>query len=204
MSRQISDHSQERVDRMIAEYVRGTLDEEETEALELQILEKPELRARVEEQQLLKRGLAAAPVEEAVPVRSWWWPGHILAGGLSVALLVVTVWNVRLTGELEELRSPRSAVPVITLLQQRSVLESPSSIKTAVGEGPALIEIDVSADGDQGFDVELTRAGQNYQWQGLRPDERGYLTLYVPGAERLERLTVTATQSKRVREFEVP
>ncbi|MEE4331585.1 MAG: hypothetical protein V2J10_12010 [Wenzhouxiangella sp.] len=204
MSKKISEHSQERIDRMIADYVRGSLDEEETEALELQILENPELRARVEEQQLLQGGLIHAPVEVNAPVRGRWWPGYILAGGLGLALVMVTVWNVRLTGELEELRSPRSAVPVITLLEQRSVLETPSSIEAATGEGPALIEIDVSADGDQPFDVALISAGRSYRWQGLSPDERGYLTVYVPSLETLERLTVTATQSERVREFEVP
>lgn len=204
MNKRISEHSQERIDRMIAEYVRGSLDDHETEALELQILENPELRARVEEQQLLQRGLTHAPVDAAAPGRGWWWPGYILAGGLGLALVMVTVWNVRLTGELEQLRAPRSAVPVITLLEQRSVLESPTTIGSAVSDGPALIEIDVSADGDQAFEVELVSTARTYRWQGLRPDERGYLTVYVPEVEGLERLTVTSTQSGRVREYEVP
>jgi len=52
--------------------------------------------------------------------------------------------------------------------------------------------------------VTLISAGRSYRWQGLSPDERGYLTVYVPSLETLERLTVTATQSERVREFEVP
>lgn len=196
--------SQDRNDAMIAEYVRGTLDDAAVEALELKMLDDPDLLARVEEQVLLQRGLRTVSLEEPAPARSRRWLGYVFSGGLGVALVVIAAWNVRLTSELDELRAPRSAVPVVTLFEERSLLDPAVSLESVNSEGPVLIEVDVSALGDQHFVLELVTGNGAVRWENLRPDARGYLTVYTPKAEELERLRVLDARSNRLREYRMP
>lgn len=194
-------------DRRIADYIRGTLDEASAARLEVEMLEDDVLFARVQEEELLQRGLRSADLRPARVSRPGWmtWlrPGYALAGALSLTVVVLGMWNLSLTDRLASEQAPRADIRVITLFEERSLLTGPPSTEIENLRGAALIEIDVSAHGDQAFELELKIGGNTHRWKEMRPDERGYLTAFIPNASSLESIRVFDQENMQVHEYEM-
>lgn len=194
-------------DHRIADYIRGTLDEASAARLEVEMLEDDVLFARVQAEELLQRGLRTTdlrPDEVSRPGWMFWTrPGSALVGALSLSVVVLAVWNVNLTGRLANQQVPQAAIPVITLYDERSLLTEPLSTGIDSLQGAALIEIDVSAHGDQAFELELKIGDNTHRWESMRPDERGYLTAFIPDTSSLESIRVFDQENVQVQEYEM-
>lgn len=192
-------------DRLIAAYIRGTADPEAVARLEEAMLDDDELFERVQQEALLQRGLKTTLMESDSPATSkstiWRWPGFALIGTLGLAVVVLGGINVHLNGELEQLRSPHTDVPVITLFEERSLLTESIGLVASRQEGPVLIEIDVSASEQDRFQLELKSANLNHSWENLTPDDRGYVTVYLPHVEFPLQLEVLNEFGQRIRSY---
>ena len=180
-------------DRQIADYVRGCLDEESTRLLETEMLEDDALFARVQAEELLRRGLATAEIVDAQPRLPWLgnWLHPALTGALTLVVLVLGGYSYIVTQQVEQLRAPMAGVPVITLNEQRAVFPAtPAGDDFTALSGPVLMEIDVSAYEHEAFLLRIgTTAGLTYPIS-VETDQRGYLTVYLAEVEEIASVSV--------------
>lgn len=191
-------------DRLITDYVRGCADPEQARQLELAMLEDDELFERVQAEQLMKQGLQSADLREPrhglASGLFGHWPGKALIGGLSTALVLLGVYVIILERQLERLTLPEVEVAVVTLLAERDLL--PGRTERQPVSGSALIEIDVSGYDQQSFELEVGLGEEVRRWQAVRVDERGYLSVFVPEAGRLQWIKVLDKEGKVLRQHD--
>ncbi|MEX2498045.1 MAG: hypothetical protein WD397_04120 [Wenzhouxiangellaceae bacterium] len=188
----------------IADYVRGRLSEDEVQRFETQMLEDDDLFARVQREDLLRRGLQTTNVEQpASPRRFPAWLQPALTGALAVAVVGLGIANLGLRDRLEQLQAPRTGIPVITLHDQRALLpdEQMEPARRLPGDGPALLEIDVSAYEEQEFQVEIRTARDTYTYERVRADARGYVTLLL--TERASGIELKTVSGKNIGQYSI-
>jgi len=183
---------------MIADYVRGALDEPSRHEVERKLLEDPAWFGEACVDALLRRGLIETDLRESTdesltgPGRHW--SGRIAMITSSVLVVCVLglsglVWDLK--RQLREHRMPKAGVPVISLLEQRAMWpSSQEDFKSDTVVGPALIEVDVSVHGDAMMNVELEYVDRRRYMQRVRPDDRGYVTVLVPSGESVAAIRV--------------
>lgn len=191
------------LDRRIAAYLRGQTSDKDARKLELEMLEDDDLFERVQTEDLLRRGLELGETKRASSSDSAGEPSpsaplpHLawgLAAAFGAAALLLGVYSMQLNEQIETLQSPTPGLPVITLFEQRSLLPETTTGAPLLTdhEGPAFLEIDVSAHRHDAFQLELVRATGSLIWEAQTPDERGYLTVMVPNARALQGIIVRA------------
>lgn len=181
--------------RRISDYARSRLDEEQAKQLEIEMLDDDELFAEIQREELLRIGLRETSLDDgATGVARWRWWQPALGGALGLAVVVLTIQNLRLADQLDGLRAPSTGVPVITLHQQRSLLPAADGPEQALAEaeGPVLLEVDVSAFEHEAFDLEVEAGSQRYRWPQVAPDERGYVTVLLKDTGSGFRVRVSA------------
>ncbi len=204
----MSGRQEDRSER-IADYLRGVLDEEATRQLELDMLEDPELFERIQAEALLKQGFKGAEAEPASgkktyrPARAGWlWGGYVLAGGLAMMVVGLGVRLHDLSLQLQSGAQPSVGVQVITLQTQRALIAPDSTpLPDRASDDGLLIEVDVSARGEGTFALRVETERRRHDWVGLRPDARGYLTVFLPPGERPVRLQVRDEADRIVADF---
>lgn len=191
---------QDTTSQRIADYVRGRLEDDEVRRFELEMLEDDELFARVQREDLLRRGLQTANLD-AREGRGFFpaWLRPALTGALALAVAVLGVHAWRLDQRLEQLQAPATGVPVVTLLQQRALLPGDGGLPESPIEGPALLEIDVSMHGMEAFDLELKLVREARFLRRVRPDSRGYVTVLVPPGQILHGVDLLDTSGAVLR-----
>lgn len=196
----MSDEHNDRA-RRVEDYLRGQADEETARRTEIEMLEDEALFDRVQTEDLLTRGLGetgrmASPGEHTresgttLPVRLGW----ALAASFGAIAISLGLYSLQLNERIDALQSPSVGLPVITLFEQRSLLpESDEPIAHLAGhQGPVLLEIDVSGYPHASFQLELVREQGSLIWERQVPDQRGYLTVMAPNAQKLKAIKVRA------------
>lgn len=169
-------------DRRVSDYIRGAVDEDERQQLEIELLEDPQLFEQVQHEALLRRGLGSTRLAEPETKPGWrGWLRPALTGVLALAVVALGIDNLRLNNAIDELQTPRTGIPVITLHDQRALLPGTEAQPGELGatEGPVLLEIDVSAYEEQEFQVEILTDRDTYTYERVRADARGYLTVLL-------------------------
>ncbi len=180
MNQQYDQRQQERIQR----YLLNAGESADSERLEIEMLDDDELFAQVQIDDLIREGLVTTKIESTadsiwgmlgVPTR---WPLRAASGFLALAVVAMGIRMHTLTQQVDQLSGPQVQVPVITLMEQRAFGGDAST--PAADMRQAILEVDVSAYLDQAFDVTLQDSAGSKSWRGLRADERGYLTVFVP------------------------
>jgi len=203
-------HAPEDRNRRIEAYVRGQADDETARQLEIEMLEDDELFERVQTEDLLRRGIVASErpassIEQkrgmgiVTPPRLGW----ALAASLAAVAVTLGIYAMQLRERIESLQSPSVGLPVVTLLEQRSALTMATEPMTQVNTGPsgAMIEIDVSNAPVSEFQLILQTSHQDFEWQAVRRDERGYLTVLLPPNEAIRSIRVMTNEEAIFREY---
>ncbi|MDZ7789283.1 MAG: hypothetical protein U5L08_02070 [Xanthomonadales bacterium] len=195
--------------RRVEDYVRGNADDETARQLEIEMLEDDDLFERVQTEDLLKRGFQETervafdqgrgdkPSAHA-PRLPW-----ALAASFGAAAVLLGVYSLQLNDRLASLQSPSIGLPVITLLEQRSLLPEPAepAANLAAHQGPVFLEIDVSGYEYPSFQLELVREQGSLIWEKQIPDERGYLNVLVPQAQSLKAIVLRSSEDEVLKTY---
>jgi hypothetical protein len=168
----------------IRQYLLNAGGKVDSERLEIEMLDDDELFAQVQVDDMIRESLITTKIESTagsiwgmlgVPTR---WPYQAVIGLFTISVLVLGVRVHMLTQQIDQLSLPQVQVPVITLMEQRAFGGDAST--PAADMQQVILEVDVSAYLDQAFDVTLQDSAGSRSWSGLKADERGYLTVFVP------------------------
>ncbi len=190
------------LDGLIDAYVRGVLNDRDQARLEQAMLDDPALFERVQQTELLRRGLRDSVLTETSRP-AWSWPARLLSGALSLALIGLLGWNMALNQKMTELRAPQGGIPVITLHNKRSLLAPVSLAQPTSSGGPVLIELDVSAANSELFDLRIDSAKGSQQLSNLRRDNRGYLTVLISDLQLPLVFRISIADSDEIQIFEI-
>lgn len=190
--------------------MRGQADDEAARQLEIEMLEDEDLFQRVQTEDLLCRGLeqseassGATGTRRQPPLRVQARTGWALAAGFAAATVLLGIYSLQLNEQLESMQAPTVGVPVITFFEQRSLLPAADEprFELSAHEGPALLEIDVSGYTHASFDLEIISRDQTTAWKEQLPDERGYLTVLVPNAGKVESMYVRSSDGELLKSY---
>lgn len=205
----MSDPSEER-NRRVEEFVRGQADDDTARQMEIEMLEDDDLFERIQTEDLLKRGFeenerSASSDQGGREERSALLPrlGWALAASFAAVTVVLGFYSLQLSERIDTLQSPSVGLPVITLLEQRSAVlaeqDPPSPITTS--ESGALIEIDVSGAEKDRFTLTVKTERRRYEWNAVRRDERGYVTVFLPPNATVQSILVHGAENGFIREY---
>lgn len=196
-------------DKKVKDYVRNRADDDGARQLEIEMLEDDELFDAVQTETLLREGLGtsaqAEPTDASERRVGWMAPaGWALAATFTAATVLLGLYATGLQERIESLEAPSAGLPVVTLFDQRSTLlgDAPAPQSLQTGSSGALVEIDVSAAESEPFDLTLQTESRRYEWTGVEPDERGYLTILLPPNERAESIQVRSAAGRMIRQFD--
>jgi hypothetical protein len=196
-------------DKAVKDYVRNRADDEAARQLEIEMLEDDELFDAVQTETLLREGMGTSAQTEATDASGrrggWMAPaGWALAATFAAAAVLLGLYATGLQERVESLEAPSAGLPVVTLFDQRSTLlgEAPAPQTLQTGATGALIEIDVSAAGSETYALTLETPSRRYEWTGMEPDQRGYLTIFLPPNEQARSIRVRSAAGRVIRQFD--
>jgi len=192
----MNQHDDQRQQERIQRYLLSAGESADSERLELEMLDDDELFAQVQIDDMIREGLVTTKIESTagsiwgmlgVPTR---WPLQAVIGLFTLAVVAMGIRMHTLTQQIDRLSGPQVQVPVITLMEQRALADSAQPAAADLQQ--AILEVDVSAYMTQSFDVTLQDSAGSNTWHGLKADQRGYLTVFVPALHEDVELQVSS------------
>lgn len=192
----MNQHDDQRQQERIQRYLLSAGESADSERLEIEMLDDDELFAQVQIDDMIREGLVTTKIESTagsiwgmlgVPTR---WPLQAVIGLFTLAVVAMGIRMHTLTQQIDRLSGPQVQVPVITLMEQRALADSAQPAAADLQQ--AILEVDVSAYMTQSFDVTLQDSAGSNTWHGLKADQRGYLTVFVPALHEDVELQVSS------------
>ncbi|GAB4113646.1 MAG: hypothetical protein Tsb0027_01080 [Wenzhouxiangellaceae bacterium] len=192
----MNQHDDQRQQERIQRYLLSAGESADSERLEIEMLDDDELFAQVQIDDMIREGLVTTKIESTagsiwgmlgVPTR---WPLQAVIGLFTLAVVAMGIRMHTLTQQIDRLSGPQVQVPVITLMEQRALADSAQPAAADLQQ--AILEVDVSAYMAQSFDVTLQDSAGSNTWHGLKADQRGYLTVFVPALHEDVELQVSS------------